>query len=220
MQKQLPQSSDSQNEQFDPVKLKEQFNKMNNGNLENLPKINQYEGKKTSFVYTNQAAFLNPKSKSDGLYTDNAWDCVVVVAVSKSAFNNEVQNVGMLHLSPKAAESDKAAVDTFFKNMTKGMVGTLEITIISGQTGYLEDKGIGHAEKTFAACEKYGNIAFMNCDLHADREDRVLVDKKGTVYYEDGDCYGENRWNRKGLENRESQVNTPVGDKVKYLQIE
>ena len=161
------------------------FEHANRGDLGALPKINEYSGKKTAVVYTNQAAILDRNRKTDGIYTFFAWSCSVVVATVKSEFTGVVQRVGMLHLSPEGYDENNGAVSDFLKKMKNGAKGNLEITIISGKSELPGLMG-GRAERVFADCEKYGKVVFMNSDRHGDREDRVLVDRQGRAYYENG----------------------------------
>lgn len=202
--------------------LHARFVQANSGDLKSLPKISEYSGKKTAAVYTDQAAILDKGKKTDGLFTCYAWQCCVVVAVVRSEFTNEVQRVGMLHISPSGYAEAPKAVDDFLRKMRKGAEGGLEITIISGIGG--------HSEKVFADCRKQGKIAFMNCDKRGDREDRVIVDRNGTVYYQDGgesslnarfgyeiEKYIKRSWRKSaGL----SPVDRQAGPGVKYLRVE
>jgi len=176
-----------------------QFNKINMGRLDALPPMRRYSGSSTAYIETNEAAFIGPKSKTKGIYTCDAWDCVVVAAVVRG-FDGKAARVGMLHISPKITATNKNAVGDFFKQIKNGVTGDIEITIISGA---LTERSNGHAAKVFIESKKYGKIKFMNCDIYGERGDAVLIDRQGTVYYESYETeWGPRKegWNRKGLE--------------------
>lgn len=180
--------------------LHKKFELLNVSDVNSLKNISQYAGKNTVFVEQGEAVITASGRGVDGIHTQGATTCSIVIAISKDSSDN-IKQVGMAHVD---AIIKMRSISQFLRRAKEGSE-VLEVHVIGGD----EDSSL----RIIRSCEAtHAKIKFLSANLSG-RVDSALVDTQGNVYYgerEDLNVSADKEFMKKLGSQRESKLSIKV----------
>jgi hypothetical protein len=151
--------------------LNKKLELLNVSDVRSLKKSSEYTGKKTEVIIRAEAVITAPGRGVDGIYTQDAYKCSILVAVSKDSSDN-IKQVGLAHIDESAKKNE---IVKFLGRVKRGSE-VLEVHVIGGS----KDRPLLIIE----SCEILdARIKFFRANLEEERVDAAVVDMDGNVYY-------------------------------------
>jgi len=151
--------------------LVDDFMAVNHSPLDRLDAPDRLEPSRLRAVGQGEAIVLVPGGRTWGLSTTDAENCAIVAVIATSPGSPASTRIGLAHLDPMT-NPDR------FEDFLRRAATTPEETrihLVSG-AGLL-------GPRVYAACRRYGQVAFINCDVAGDRADALTVSRNGRSYY-------------------------------------